>query len=34
MPGLIDAAKARVTLGETMHALESVFGTWIERSVA
>ncbi len=32
MPALIDSAKAYVTLGETMHALESVFGTWFEPS--
>jgi methylmalonyl-CoA mutase N-terminal domain/subunit len=32
MPALIDAARAYVTVGETMHALESVFGTWYERS--
>ncbi|MGP0029528.1 MAG: methylmalonyl-CoA mutase [Acidimicrobiales bacterium] len=33
MPALIDAASARVTVGESMRALESVFGTWYERSV-
>jgi len=32
MPALIEAARAYVTVGETMHALESVFGTWYERS--
>ena len=32
MPCLIDAAKCYVTVGEAMHALESVFGTWFERS--
>ena len=32
MPALIDAAKAYVTVGEAMHALESVFGIWFERS--
>ena len=32
MPALIDAAKAYVTVGEAMHALESVFGTWLEPS--
>jgi methylmalonyl-CoA mutase, N-terminal domain len=32
MPALIDAAKAYVTVGESMHALESVFGTWFERT--
>ena len=30
MPALIDAAKAYVTVGEAMHTLESVFGTWFE----
>jgi methylmalonyl-CoA mutase, N-terminal domain len=33
MPALIDAAKAHVTVGESMQALESVFGIWFERSV-
>jgi methylmalonyl-CoA mutase, N-terminal domain len=33
MPALIDAAKAQVTVGESMRALESVFGIWFERSV-
>jgi methylmalonyl-CoA mutase, N-terminal domain len=33
MPTLIDAARARVTVGESMSALETVFGTWYERSV-
>jgi methylmalonyl-CoA mutase N-terminal domain/subunit len=33
MPSLIDAAKAYVTVGECMSALESVFGTWYERNV-
>jgi methylmalonyl-CoA mutase N-terminal domain/subunit len=33
MPGLIDAAAAHVTVGESMRALESVFGIWFERSV-
>jgi methylmalonyl-CoA mutase, N-terminal domain len=33
MPTLIDAATARVTVGESMSALESVFGTWYERTV-
>ncbi len=32
MPALIEAAKAYVTVGEAMRALESVFGTWFERS--
>jgi len=31
MPALIDAAAAYVTVGESMQALESVFGTWYER---
>ena len=34
MPALIDAASSQVTIGESMRALESVFGTWYERSVA
>jgi methylmalonyl-CoA mutase N-terminal domain/subunit len=34
MPTLIDAAKAYVTVGETMQTLASVFGTWLERSLA
>jgi methylmalonyl-CoA mutase N-terminal domain/subunit len=34
MPTLIDAAVARVTVGESMGALEAVFGTWYERAVA
>ncbi len=33
MPALIEAAQADVTVGESMNALESVFGTWYERSV-
>jgi methylmalonyl-CoA mutase N-terminal domain/subunit len=33
MPALIDASQAHVTVGETMGALETVFGTWYERSV-
>jgi methylmalonyl-CoA mutase, N-terminal domain len=33
MPALIDAARAQVTVGESMRALESVFGAWYERSV-
>jgi methylmalonyl-CoA mutase N-terminal domain/subunit len=33
MPALIDASRAQVTVGESMGALESVFGTWYERSV-
>jgi methylmalonyl-CoA mutase N-terminal domain/subunit len=34
MPALIDAAANFVTVGESMRALESVFGLWYERSVA
>jgi methylmalonyl-CoA mutase N-terminal domain/subunit len=34
MPALIEAAHAHVTVGETTSALETVFGTWTERSVA
>jgi methylmalonyl-CoA mutase N-terminal domain/subunit len=34
MPTLIEAAVARVTVGESMGALEAVFGTWYERAVA
>jgi methylmalonyl-CoA mutase N-terminal domain/subunit len=34
MPALIEAATCDVTVGESMGALESVFGTWFERSVA
>ncbi len=34
VPALVEAAKAYVTVGETMHALSSVFGTWFERSTA
>src|SRR5450755_2223735 len=30
MPALIDAASSQVTIGESMRALESVFGTWYE----
>ena len=33
MPALIDAASSQVTIGESMRALESVFGTWYEHSV-
>jgi methylmalonyl-CoA mutase N-terminal domain/subunit len=32
MPALIEAAKAEVSVGESMAALEAVFGTWYERS--
>jgi methylmalonyl-CoA mutase N-terminal domain/subunit len=34
MPALIEAAGNFVTVGESMRALESVFGLWYERSVA
>ncbi len=34
MSALIEAAKCDVTVGESMGALESVFGIWFERSVA
>jgi len=34
MPALIEAAAAEVSVGESMHALESVFGTWYERPLA
>jgi methylmalonyl-CoA mutase N-terminal domain/subunit len=34
MPALIEAAGNLVTVGETMRALESVFGTYVERQVA
>jgi methylmalonyl-CoA mutase, N-terminal domain len=34
MPALIEAARSMVTVGETMRALESVFGTYVERQVA
>jgi methylmalonyl-CoA mutase N-terminal domain/subunit len=32
MPALIEAAAAYVTLGEAVQSLETVFGTWTERS--
>ena len=32
MPAFVEAAGAYVTVGEAMRALESVFGTWAERS--
>jgi methylmalonyl-CoA mutase N-terminal domain/subunit len=32
MPALIEAASRYVTVGESMEALGSVFGTWYERS--
>jgi methylmalonyl-CoA mutase N-terminal domain/subunit len=34
MPALVDAAAAYVTVGETVRALEEVFGTWAERPLA
>jgi methylmalonyl-CoA mutase N-terminal domain/subunit len=34
MPALIEAAGHMVTVGEAMHALENVFGTYVERQVA
>jgi methylmalonyl-CoA mutase N-terminal domain/subunit len=34
MPALIEAAGNMVTVGESMRALESVFGTYVERQVA
>jgi methylmalonyl-CoA mutase N-terminal domain/subunit len=34
MPALIEAAGQMVTVGEAMHALETVFGTYVERQVA
>ncbi len=34
MPALIEAARSMVTVGEAMAALESVFGTYVERQVA
>jgi hypothetical protein len=34
MPALIEAAGNLVTVGESMHTLESVFGTYVERHVA
>jgi methylmalonyl-CoA mutase N-terminal domain/subunit len=34
MPALIEAAGAMVTVGEAMRALETVFGTYMERQVA
>jgi len=32
IPTLIEAARARITLGEAVHCLESVFGIWTERA--
>src|SRR5277367_3537696 len=34
MPALIEAARSMVTVGETMRALEAVFGIYVERQVA
>ena len=34
MPALIEAARHHVTVGESMGALESVFGAYVERHVA
>jgi hypothetical protein len=34
MPALIEAAHHHVSVGESMHALESVFGVYVERHVA
>ncbi len=34
MPALVEAAARSVTVGESMHALETVFGTYVERSTA
>jgi methylmalonyl-CoA mutase N-terminal domain/subunit len=34
MPALIEAVGNMVTVGEAMHALETVFGTYVERQVA
>jgi methylmalonyl-CoA mutase N-terminal domain/subunit len=34
MPALIEAARHHVTVGESMRALESVFGLYTERHVA
>ncbi len=33
MPALLDAVRARATLGEVADALEGVFGTWTEKAV-
>ena len=32
MPGFIEAARARATVGEMVHALEAVFGVWTEQA--
>ena len=34
MPALIEAARVHVSVGESMRALESVFGSYTERHVA
>ena len=34
MPALLEAARAYVTVGEVVDALQAVFGTWSERAVA
>ena len=34
MPALVECARSMVTVGESMRALESVFGLWYERHVA
>ena len=34
MPALIEAARHHVSVGESMRALESVFGLYVERHVA
>jgi len=34
MPGLIEAARSLVTVGEAMASMESVFGTWYEPATA
>jgi methylmalonyl-CoA mutase, N-terminal domain len=34
MPALIECARSMVTVGESMHAMESIFGLWYERHVA
>ena len=33
MPGLLEAVNARATVGETAHALEQVFGSYVEQAV-
>jgi methylmalonyl-CoA mutase, N-terminal domain len=34
VPAILDAVRAHVTVGEITAALETVFGTWVERAVA